>query len=125
MKQRNLEHDEQCAVIEWRDRMVWQWPELKYLYAVPNGGKRDVRTAVKLKREGVVRGVLDLAWQLTRHEYHGLYIEMKVRPNKPTDEQLEFIRWLVEQGNCAKVCYSAEEAIDTITWYYNYDGIPF
>lgn len=125
MKQRILEHDEQCAVIEWRDRMVSQWPELKYLHAIPNGGKRDVRTAVKLKREGVTKGVPDLSWPLARHQYHGLYIEMKVHPNTPSDEQTDFMNWLTSQGYCALVCYSSDEAIEAIEWYRKFDGLPF
>lgn len=122
---RRSEHAEQSAVIDWRDAMVAQWPELKYLHAIPNGGKRDVVTAVNMKREGVTRGVPDLSWPLARHMYHGLYIEMKVHPNTPSDEQTDFLNWLSSQGYCALVCYSAEEAIEALKWYYTYDGIPF
>lgn len=50
------EHDEQCLFVQW---MELQHPFV-WFYAVPNGGYRPKRTAVKLKREGVKKGVPDI-----------------------------------------------------------------
>lgn len=35
------EADEQKAVIQWCILMEKRWPELEYLYHVPNGGSRN------------------------------------------------------------------------------------
>src|SRR4051812_32183204 len=51
------EHALQTMVCEYMVRAVR--PELHWT-AIPNGGKRDLRTAVKLKTEGVRRGTPDI-----------------------------------------------------------------
>ena len=40
-----------------------------------------------------------------------VYIECKVKPNKPTPKQLEFIAKAREAGCLAGVCYSPEDAL--------------
>lgn len=80
--------------------MERQYPELKWLYHVPNGGKRDSRTASMMKREGVRAGILDLALDVARGGYHGFRCELK-RPKskeRPTKEQEEYMGFLEEQG---------------------------
>ena len=54
------EADEQKAVIQWCILMEKRWPELEYLYHVPNGGSRNRIEAANLKEEGVKAGVPDL-----------------------------------------------------------------
>lgn len=76
------EAQEQEAVIEWCD-----WKHIP-IFAIPNGGKRDAREAAHMKRQGVRAGVPDLCVPVARGGFHGLYIEMKVGKNKPTDKQL-------------------------------------
>lgn len=50
------EHDEQVGFVQWfRDR----FPGV-LIIAIPNGGRRDMATAKRLKAEGVVAGVPDL-----------------------------------------------------------------
>lgn len=48
------EHQEQCNLVGWLDMMRIVF------FAVPNGGERDPREAVKLRREGVRAGAPDL-----------------------------------------------------------------
>ena len=71
------EHQIQAAYFELLKRHVNQAPILQYIYAIPNGGLRDVKVAVKLKREGVKRGVPDVSIPIPRDNYHGAYIEFK------------------------------------------------
>ena len=54
------EADEQKAVIQWCILMEGRWPELEYIYHVPNGGSRNAREAANLKAQGVKPGVPDL-----------------------------------------------------------------
>ena len=88
------------------------------LYAIPNGGKRNKKEAYFLKKTGVKAGVPDLCVPVARKGYHGLYIEMKYKKNKPTDNQLEWIRTLTDNGYLAKVCVGAKEAIKLLNWYF-------
>ena len=92
-------------------------PDLKWLYHVPNGGKRDVATAARLKAAGVKRGVPDIALDVPKGKYHGLRIELKYGKNKPTPQQQEWLDHLNECGYKAVVCYGAEEAIAVIKEY--------
>jgi hypothetical protein len=54
------EHELQAELMRWAKRYEDNYPELWLLHAIPNGGKRNVKDAVKLKREGVKAGVPDL-----------------------------------------------------------------
>lgn len=108
-----LEGEEQAALFQWAAYM----PELKWMFAVPNGGSRNVREARNLKRQGVKAGVSDIMLPLARGRYHGLFIEMKVGKNKPTDKQLEFQDYAKRAGYAACVCYGFRDAQQTIMQY--------
>lgn len=82
-----------------------------------NGGKRNASEAAHLKRLGVKAGVPDLVIPVARGGYHGLFIEMKVKPNKPTENQKQWIELLNNNGYLAVVCYGFEEAKKVIDEY--------
>ncbi|MEG2599881.1 MAG: VRR-NUC domain-containing protein [Muribaculaceae bacterium] len=83
--QSDEEHRIQCACVRW---FALQHPELKgRLFAVPNGGRRDVTTAKKLKAEGVVAGVADLILLLHNRTYGALLIEMKTIKGTQSEAQ--------------------------------------
>lgn len=70
VKRRDLEHPEQVKFVDW---FRLQFPGV-LIYAIPNGGNRNVITARKLKAEGVLAGMPDLHipdWDL--------WIEMKAK----------------------------------------------
>lgn len=70
-----VEHRIQQACVRWFNL---QYPHLRgRLFAVPNGGRRDVVTGAKLKAEGVVAGVADLILLVTNKAFGALLIEMK------------------------------------------------
>lgn len=111
------EHDHQVALLSWARNRVDIFPQLAYLYAIPNGGQRSKATAAKLKAEGVKSGIPDLHLPYARHGFHSLYIEMKVGSNKPSAAQREVMEELRRAGHCVKVCYSADEARLILVWY--------
>jgi len=123
------EHQEQCAVIAWLDTYaVLRWPELAIIdgrlpyFAIPNGGKRHVVTAKKLKAEGVRAGVPDLAIMIPRGVHHGLFVEMKVKKGGVESKPQKAWRLaLRDRGYCAAVCKGADAAIETISHYL--DGV--
>lgn len=113
------EHASQAALFAWAADNVGKYPALKYMFAIPNGGLRDVRVASSLKAEGVKAGVPDIflpVCRFTKAKY-GLFIEMKWGKNKPTEEQIEFINYATSASYQCEVCYSWEEARDKIIEY--------
>ena len=97
----------------------WKW-----IHAVPNGGKRSIKTAVILKAEGVASGVWDVFVPVPVGDFAGLYIEFK-RPKtdrsvkgKLTENQIEFYRDNKEYFAFV-ICYSAVNAYEIIEQYFN------
>ena len=112
------EHQEQCALFEWAAWQEGVWPELRLLHAIPNGGKRDIRTAARLKAEGVKPGVPDIFLPVPKDGKHGLYIELKrSRGGTVSKEQEAWIRALSAQEYVCAVCHGHREAIKIITDY--------
>ena len=111
------ESQEQKLLFQWAQYSRQMFPDLELLFHVPNGGKRDKREAISLKREGVKAGVPDLVLPVARGDYFGLYIELKVGKNKPKEHQLKWIDQLKEQGYFAAVCYGWIEASEVIKNY--------
>jgi hypothetical protein len=97
-KPRELERSHQVALIKWVRTVKDTYPVLKLLYAVPNGGDRNLRVARKLKAEGVLAGVDDLCLPAARCGYQGLYIDMKSEEGAATEEQQEFLRGVSGRG---------------------------
>lgn len=111
------EHQMQVRIVNWAKANEGVCPLLKWMFAVPNGGKRNVGTAVKLKAEGVKKGVPDLWLPVRTAKYTGVVLENKVGYNKTSPEQREWITFLQEQGWLVKVCYNAAEAIEVLREY--------
>ena len=120
---KRVEAIQQEMLMTWCRYREGQYPELKLLHHIPNGGSRNKLEAANLKRQGVKSGVPDLFLPAARGGYHGLYIEMKAGTNKPTANQKAWIDALGKQGYAVAVCYSAEEASDTLMRYLRM-GIP-
>jgi hypothetical protein len=116
-KPRELERPHQVALIKWVRTVRDIFPVLKLLYAVPNGGDRNLRVARKLKAEGVLAGVSDLCLPAARRGYHGLYLEMKSEEGIAKKEQKEFLRGVSAEGYCAVIAQGVDEAKSTLEWY--------
>lgn len=109
------EHQEQVAVINWFRLQHRQYAS--YLFAIPNGGVRNIGTAVKLKKEGVLAGVPDLFLMIPMNGYHGLWIEMKIKGGRISDSQKEFMSAATLMGYPVVVCYGFDEAKNAINNY--------
>lgn len=111
------EHQEQKALMEWVEIAKNQYPQLKALFAIPNGEKRDISVAKRLKAEGVSAGVPDLFLAHPTFFFNGLFVEMKRKGGKISQEQQGWIERLNCNGYQVSVCYSAGEAIEVIKKY--------
>ena len=88
------------------------------LFAVPNGGKRDIRTAQSMKMEGVRAGVPDLFFAHPTKSAYGLFIEMKVvKGGRVSPDQKKMILALEEEGYVVKVAKGCAEAIKILMDY--------
>jgi len=123
---RHLEDAEQAALFRWA---AWApmptapdvFPGSKvadYLFAIPNGGKRDAREAARMKLQGVKAGVSDVLLPVKRGGSGGLWIELKAPGGGRTSEAQK--EWLVRMryaGHRAIVCPGWLSAKATIEWY--------
>ena len=112
---KSSEDDHQEAIIKWFDYSFKN--HCGRLFAIPNGGKRSITTAKRLKRTGVRRGVPDLFLPVPLKDWCGLFVEMKKEKGRPTPEQLDWIDYLNTMGYCAVVCRGFDEAREAITRY--------
>lgn len=113
------EDTEQINVVSWAGWNMNRYPELKWLFHVPNGGSRNKQEAVKFKQMGVKAGVSDLCLPYPKGSYCGLFVEMKFGNNRQQDTQKEFLADMAAAGHFVATCYSAEEAIKVIEEYLN------
>ncbi len=96
------EHSEQVGFINW---FRAKYPDV-LIFAIPNGEKRAISVAKRLKMEGVVRGIPDLfvpAWTL--------WIEMKrVSGGRLSTEQRQMIKYLEGIGHTVIIGKGAGDA---------------
>lgn len=112
------EDEEQAAVIRWAELQMGRWPDLEWLYHIPNGGKRGKIEAARFKAMGVKAGVPDLCLPVPKGGYHGLYIEMKRREGgKLSKDQRKWIDGLRENGYCVQRCDGHQEAVRVLGDY--------
>lgn len=101
------ESEEQIDFIQWCKRNG-----IHKIFAIPNGGKRNIVTASKLKLEGVKAGVPDLFLAVSRHNCHGLFIEMKrAKGGSLSPKQILWRDWLIKEKYAWKRADGAKEAI--------------
>ena len=121
------EHDEQVSVINWCFNHTVYHPELDLIFAIPNGamlggGRIGAIRANALKAEGMRPGVCDLFLPVARGKWHGMFIEMKTKIGKLSENQKEFIAGVEAQGYFTVVCYGADEAQEQLNYYINLKG---
>ena len=118
MKDTRTEHEHQVALMQWAVGMESEYPELRYLFSIPNGGHRHIVVAKKLKAEGVKPGVPDLFLPVPRGSYHGLFIELKpqyrgikrlIKP-RPSKTQTWWLQRLANHGYSCHCCRGVEAA---------------
>ena len=113
-----LERDEQTLLFEWSEYAECTYPELQYMYHVPNEGRRSAAQAASLHLQGLKSGVPDICLPVPRGGYGALYIELKrKRGGVVSKEQKKWVDGLNAVGNKAVVCRGFEEARDAIIAY--------
>jgi hypothetical protein len=111
---KNEEHQIQGAIVKLARMMPHP---VNLLYAIPNGGLRDIRVARKMKAEGQLAGVPDLFLPHAAHGYHGLYIEVKTPKGALSQAQATIMGLLEKEGYATHVVRSVSEALRVLNWY--------
>jgi hypothetical protein len=89
------EQIEQCKLMDW----IRSRPDLEpYVFHIGNERKTSVQQGRLLKRMGVRSGVSDLFIGIPQGNMHGMFLELKVGKNKPTDSQEKFMMDFAQQG---------------------------
>ena len=99
------EHSHQAGFLQW---FRAKYPGI-LIFAIPNGGKRDIVTAKKLQMEGVTPGVPDLfvpAWSC--------WIEMKKPGGKLSEAQKNMIEYLEGIGHTVIIGFGARDASEKV-----------
>lgn len=109
------EHWEQVALFDWAKTV--QHPAMLMMFAIPNGGKRHIVTAMKMKDEGVKVGVPDIFMAYPSLGYYGLFIELKSMRGSASEAQKSWIQHLNSQGYRAEICRGAVNAANVIEAY--------
>jgi hypothetical protein len=95
----------------------------EFLFAIPNGGSRNLIEAYNLKLEGVKKGVPDLMFAYPSSKYHGMFIEMKSLKGILSKEQREWIERLRMVGYKTVMCRNWENARDEVIAYLKGDNM--
>ena len=116
---KSLEHAEQVNLMQW-----WALAHQKFgipeqlLFAIPNGGQRNIIVASKLKAEGVRAGVPDLFLAFPKKDAAGLFIEMKKpKGGRVSGKQKTMLAQLADYGYATAICHGWIEAKATIEHY--------
>lgn len=118
-KKREISHQEADIQAEFINKIKILFPKIpdKLIFAVPNGGTRDPKEAINLKRQGVKAGVSDLILLVPRNGYGSLCIEFKTATGKQSEHQKEFQQQAEAAGNKYVIARSVMDAIEAVKEY--------
>ena len=107
-KPRHIEESIQVACVKW---FRLQYPNL-VIFAVPNGGSRNLYEAKNMKESGTLAGVADLV--IVGNGGKVLFVEMKAGKNKQEDSQVLFQNKVEKLGHKYIICRSKEQFIKEV-----------
>jgi hypothetical protein len=114
---RGPEESEMIAFFDYCRLKANDHPAYNLAFHIPNESKSSIQRRISLKRAGLKKGIPDICIPIAACGYHSLWIEMKVKPNRPSTEQKELIKELNANGHYASICWSAYEAIKLLEDY--------
>lgn len=86
------------------------------IFHVPNGGSRNKIEAVRLRTQGVVKGIADL---IGLGEYGFFAIELKIKGGVVSEDQKLIHQLWKSLGHRVYVCWSYEDAYKAICKEFN------
>ncbi len=113
------EHGQQAALFCWAAMNFKRYPQLKLMFAIPNGEARSIVTGARLKAAGVKAGVPDIFLPVVTPRSPGLYLELKRPGGTISKVQCWWLYELEKAGYRVEVCYGWQEAVKVIEEYLN------
>ena len=114
MTESKLQH---ACVKWWRYWAAASGINYRFLIAIPNEGKRTIKTGQRMKAEGMVGGASDLILFDPYGKKLPLFIEMKLPKTKQTESQVQFERVYCDSGYDYTVCRNFLEFEKCVTDY--------
>ena len=106
---------------DYEQKQLIQWcrtdPRLQFIFHIPNENTAGIKWGIRNRQLGVKSGVPDLMLPIPSKGYHGLFIEMKTRNGKTSENQDRWLNALNNFGYLAVVCHGWEEARDCLLKY--------
>tara|TARA_Y100000385_G_C13070829_1_gene628982 strand:- start:1739 stop:2107 length:369 start_codon:yes stop_codon:yes gene_type:complete len=94
-----------------------QYPD-SFVIHCPNEGKRTPYERFKFKHLGGVSGVPDILCFDSNADFNGLAIELKVKPNKPTENQEKCLKTLKNKNWKTSISYDFDDCKNLIDEYF-------
>lgn len=121
MKKQLTEYEEQCCVIDWVDRHINEYPDLRMLMVGLEGIRLPIGLAMKAKRAGMRKGFPDLHLPVSRKHggrvFHSMFIEMKVKGGVLSSDQIIMMDLLEDADNYVLLCVGAVATVQAIKDY--------
>lgn len=111
---------EESAQITFFDYCRWKGKtDFRYnmIFHVPNERKCSPQRRKSMFMAGVKSGVPDVVVAVPSQGWGALFLEFKIKPNKATENQEQWIHDLNRIGYRAQVVWSADEAIKVLEEY--------
>ena len=117
MPKTESEHDIQVRLMQYCHRH--EDPRLSLVFAIPNGGSRHRAEAVRLKAEGVKKGIPDLFFPIidAPKRRYGLFLELKRPKGRVSPEQSAMRDTLRKAGYSSEIAYGYDQAVNIIEQY--------
>lgn len=124
-RQKSQRHEAaiQTALFKWAGASSGKYPELRLMFHIPNGSKRDIVTGYNLKQQGLKAGLPDICLPVARGQYHGLYLELKSERGRLQENQRAWLDALSRQGYKAVTAYGFDEARVAIEEYLKGENV--
>lgn len=116
---RKIKHEEADIQSEFFKLIPTFFPGIpdKLLFAVPNGGSRDIREARNLKAQGVKSGVADVILLVPKKGFSCLCLEFKNSSGSQSNDQKEFERQITSANGKYVIVRSVSKAFEEIRAY--------
>lgn len=113
-----MKHEEDNLLISVMNYIRMQYPKVLAIHCA-NERRTSPQAGALLKRKGVLAGVSDILIFTPKGNAKGYAIELKIKPNKTTPSQVEFLARLSDCGWDFAVCYDFDFAKKAIDDYMN------
>lgn len=111
---------EGIAQIQVAEFVKQNHPDLVFIH-IANERQTTAQHGSILKKMGVLAGASDIFMPRSSPDkkFKGLFIELKTQVGKPSEEQLDFLAKMLQEGYDAHVAYGSEQGIKIIKEFYN------